>query len=120
MARTAITAAVPSGPYPALPLDADTLDIAMTAADVANGNYVTFPGNEALLIVRNSHATTPYTFTVVSSADELQRTGDVTEYSLGAGEVAVLRLKRLGWAQSNGQLYLDAENAAILFALVRL
>lgn len=119
MARTQIAATTPVGPYPTLPVAADSLDVALTAADVANGNYVTFPGSQALLIVQNSDAANPYTFTITSSADSLGRTGDVETYSLAAGELAVILLQRTGWVQSNGQLYLNAENAAIKFALVR-
>jgi len=119
MPRTAIAAQTAKGPYEAT-VSADELDLTLTAADVANGNEVAWSGNELLLLVQNSDATNPYTFTVASVADQYGRTNDITTYSLAAGEIGHYRLRRHGWQQSDNTLHLDASNAAIKFAVVAL
>src|ERR687891_559131 len=100
MPRVTHTKQTPKGPYPALPVTADSLDIAFTAADITNLEQVV-PSGDDLLLVWNTHATTAYTFTLTSVADDKGRTGDVTTYSLAAGEIAALRLRRAGWEQSD-------------------
>lgn len=119
MPRTAITPITPKGPYPTLPVAANSLDVALATADVANGNAVDFTSSRMLIIAQNSHASDPQTFTVASSALN-GRTGDVTNYSLAAGEVAALLVERAGWVQSDGKLYLNGANAAIKFAVIKL
>jgi hypothetical protein len=99
---------------------ADSLDLNLQAADVANKNQFT-PSGDDLVIVQNSHASTAYTFTLTSAPDPFNRTGDITTYSLAAGEVAVFRIKTLGWAQvADGKVYLEGSNAAVKFAVVPL
>jgi hypothetical protein len=118
MPRTALTKITPKGPYPGT-VAANDLDIAQTAADVGNMNA--FPmGGDDLLIVQNTHASNAYTFTLTSIADSHGRTGDVTTYSLAAGEIAAFRLKQDGWKQTDGNMYLAAENAAIKFSVLAL
>jgi hypothetical protein len=91
-----------------------------TAADVANGNKVALTGKE-LVLAWNTHATTPYTVTMTSAADGLGRTKDITTESIAAGDIHQFGVPQLeGWRQSDGTLSLNAENAAIKFAIVRL
>jgi hypothetical protein len=117
MPRTTITKKTAPGGYPILPVTADSLDLAMTAADVANKNQFAAGGND-LLIAQNSGAS-PYTFSVTSVADEKKRTGDVSAYSLGAGELAILGpFPAAGWMQPDGMIYLEANNAAVKFAII--
>lgn len=107
------------GPYPALPVGATALDYVYTAADATNGNSFLATGHE-LLLVQNSGAS-PYTFTVTSVADTVQRTGDIGPYTVGAGLFsAYLVSAQLGWKQSDGTVHLSASNVAIKFAVVRL
>lgn len=99
---------------------ADALDITWTAADSSNGNAVTLTGNEVVL-AWNTHASTAYTVTVSTVADELGRTGDITAYSLAAGDIAwVGPIPSRGFAQTDGKLYLSANNAAVKFAVIKL
>jgi hypothetical protein len=123
MARVVVSKTTVKGPYPTMPVSANALDLAMTAAQ-ANGtpdneNYVEFRG-KGLLIVQNTHATNAYTFTLNSAPDRRQRSGDLTEYSVGAGEIAAFLLKEEGWRQTNGRLHLEAENAAVKFGFIPL
>ncbi len=119
MARTTLTKTTAKGSFPTLPVSADALDAVFTAADVANKNQF-LPGGKDLLVAWNSGAS-PYTITLTSAADPQNRTGDITTYSLAAGDIAVLGpLSTLGWVQSDGFVYLEASNAAVKFAVIAL
>lgn len=100
---------------------ADSLDATFTAADVSNGNSYVATGKE-MVIVLNSHASSAYTFTVTSVADDLGRTGDITTYSLAAGEYAVVGpVPVRGWRQpSSGKVLIAGSNAAIKFLVIRI
>jgi hypothetical protein len=119
MARTALTVAVPKGPYDTV--TANGLDFAFTAADGANGNSFICKGRE-LLLVRNTHATDAATVTISSAPDPYGRTRDITTYSLSAGEFAAFWIGRsIGWRQSDGKAWLDvAGTGTIAFAVLRI
>jgi hypothetical protein len=119
MARQLLTKLVPVGPYPALPVVANSLDLPFTAANATDKEHF-IPGNDSLLIVKNDHATLAKTFIITSKANEMNRTGDVGPYSLGAGEHAVFRLKKSGWMQSDGKIRIEAESSDIKFAVIQL
>jgi hypothetical protein len=88
-----------------------------TAADATNFNSFVSTGRE-LLLIQNSGAS-PYTVTVHSVVDSRNRTGDITAYSLAAGTFAVLGPFFIpGWLESDGTVWVDASNAAILFAVI--
>lgn len=117
MPRTAIAAKAVVGGYGTY--SADGADFVWTAADVANGNSVVATNND-LVLAYNSGAT-PYTVTIGSVADPFNRTGDITAYSLAAGEYGVFGpFPNLGWKQTDGYLYLNANNAAVKFAIIAL
>lgn len=118
MPRVTVTKTAVQGPYVALPVVADSLDVALLAADVANKNQFA-PTGDDILIVQNSGAS-PYTFTISSVADALKRTGDVGPYTIAAGEIAAYRIKIDGWKQSDGNVYIEASNAAVKFAVISL
>jgi len=110
----------PLGPYPTLPVSATTLDLAWTAADVSNFNSFLLQG-PAIILVRNVHASSPFTFTLTSSADARGRTGDITTYSLAAGKVAAFNLNSTaGWLQTDGSFYLAGSDVSIQFCIIRL
>ncbi|MDL1909693.1 hypothetical protein FBQ81_03215 [Chloroflexi bacterium CFX6] len=118
MARQTITKQLPYGPYPTLPVAANALDLVETAADVANKDQFA-PSGDDLVIIHNTGASA-YTITFTSVADEFKRTGDVTTFSLGAGEIAAFRFKKPGWMQSDGFVYIEASNAAVKWAVIQL
>lgn len=118
MPRSSIPVITALGPYPALPLTADSADVVLTALTGtagANGNQAAFGNfNRLLLLLQNSGAA-PYTVTInsLASANVFNRTGDVTTYSLGVGEFMALFIERNGWVQADGMLYFEATNVAV-------
>lgn len=119
MARQTLTKGTPVGPYPTLPVTADSLDIAFTAADATNKEQFA-PSGDDLIIAWNSGAS-PYTITITSVADPVtKRTGDITTYSLAAGDHAAFRIKKQGWMQSDGMVYIEASNAAVKWSVLQL
>lgn len=119
MARTTITKTTALGPYGDYSV-ANAADLATQAADVSNGNQFE-PSSQDLLIVRNSGGSTYYV-TVQSSPDPTyNREGDINQYDVGAGEIAIFGpFRRPGWVQSDGYIYVDGENVALYFGVVAL
>lgn len=116
MARTDLTAiTVKSGK------DAYTATtLTSVAADTTNFNAVALTGKE-ILIARNSGASA-YTVTITSVADPVYgRTGDISAVSIPAGESRMWGPFPLeGWRQADNKLYFQANNAAVLFTVIRL
>lgn len=120
MARTTVNKTVLIGNYPALPVTANSADLAFMASTGQagnNGNQIPF-GNAAQLcvLVQNSDAVNPYTVTITSKPDQLNRLGDLGPYTMQANEFAVFIVKRDGFRQSDGFLYLEASNVAVKLA----
>lgn len=108
--------------YPALQPAANSLDVAFVAAgaDFADGAQFPLTGTE-ILLAWNKHATDPRTVTITSVANEYKRTGDITAYSIGAGEIAVFPQFQLnGWQSSDSRLHLAASAADVYFAILKL
>lgn len=99
---------------------ANGADLTMTAADASNKEQVTITGKE--LVIAHNTGASAYTVTISSVADAAAgRTGDVSAYSLAAGEYAVFGPFDLdGWEQSDGKLYFEASNASVKFGVVRI
>lgn len=119
MPRQTLTRQTPVGPYPALPVVANSLDLVWTAADATNKEQF-IPDADNLILVWNTHATTAYTFTITSVVDERNRTGDIGPFTLQAGEIAAYRLQKSGFLQSDGYIYMEANNAAVKYAIIKL
>lgn len=119
MARLVVTPFIPKGSYPALPLTADASDLAFVVAGTyTDGEGWANTGRE-ILVVFNSGAS-PYTFTV-SSVALLGRVGDITAYSLAAGEYAVVGpFDTKGWNQADGMVYVVGSNALVKFAVIQM
>lgn len=118
MARTTLVKTTAKGPFPVLPVAAGGLDVTMAAADVVNKNQFLPSGND-LVIMQNSGAT-PYTVTINSAPDAQNRSGDVETYSLDAGDICGFLVKTNGWVQTDGNVYLEASNAAVKFGVISL
>jgi len=98
---------------------ANAADLTMTAADATNKEQVALTGNE--LIIAHNTGASARTITVTSVVDEMGRTGDVSAYSLGAGEYAVFGpFGTEGWRQTNSKLYFEANHAEVKFGVVKL
>lgn len=118
MPRVTITKQIPLGPYPTLPVATNALDITQLAADVTNKEQFV-PSGDDLVIAHNTGGSAN-TITLTSAADALNRTGDISTYSVGAGELAMFRYKKPGWMQSDGRVYLEASNAAVKWSVIQL
>lgn len=115
MPRTSLTPKTAPGSYPTVA--ADSLDLTMAAADVANLNQFSASGND-LIFMHNTGAS-PYTVTITSMPDAYGRSQDIATYSLAAGDYAVVGPMKLpGWVQADGKIYLQASNASVKFGIV--
>jgi hypothetical protein len=120
MARTALAIQQPPGAYPALPLGALAAQLTF-AASTGTPNFDGFvsTGREVLVCYNSGGA--PATVTVHSVADALQRTGDITSYSVPAGAWAILGpFYQSGWKQSDGTIWVDTSATTLQLAVVRL
>ncbi len=119
MARTVLTKLVALGTRTDAYAAANSADLTMAAADVANKNQFAASGKD--LVIAHNTGASPYTITVTSVADGLGRTGDIASFSLGAGEYAAFGpFYPDGWVQTDGKVYLEASNASVKFGVVDL
>lgn len=92
--------------------------VTFSAADATDKNRFVLTGKE-LIIAWNTDPANPYTVTITSSADDKGRTKDITAESLAANTFKMYGpLAKLGWVQTGGYLHLEANNAAIKFAVI--
>lgn len=120
MARQVHNKLTAMGSFPALPLTATSADLEMLAADVANKEQVVATGKD--LVVAHNTDVGAHTITITSVADgRNKRTGDIATYSLGAGVYAVFGpFEKMGWMQSDGRIYFEANHAGVKFGVVTL
>jgi hypothetical protein len=107
--------------YPVTPLTANAADFVFTpaGASFADGAGFTMTGREILLIQNLNVGA--QTVTINSVMGEMNRTGNITAYSIGIAEFAVIPCLALaGWRQTDGQLYFSASAADVGFAVLRL
>ena len=118
MPRTTHTVQVPLGSIGDYSVG-DAADIVFLAADVANQEQFFSTGKEHIL-ARNVGGG-PFLVNVDSVNDPFNRTGDIVDYSLGAGEFAIFGpFDRTGWRQPDGFIFFEANNVAIEFAVIRI
>lgn len=119
MARLVLTPATPKGSYPTLPLTADSADISMQVPGTYTDGIGWANTGREILVVQNTGAS-PYTVTITSVA-YLGRTGDITTYSLAAGDIAIFGpFDPRGWNQTDGMVYAVGSNASVKFAVIAL
>lgn len=123
MARTTINKTTLLGPYPALPLVADSADLnlqASSGASGSNGNQVAWGDFGRMLIVAQNTDASARTVLISSIANAAvhNRSGDLGAYSIGAGEIAVFEVKRPGFYQADAMLYLETNNALVKLAAI--
>jgi len=120
MPRATLTKLAALGNNPALPIAANAVDLPMTAANAANKEQFVASGKD-LIIAYNSGAGAR-TVTITSVVDPRNnRTGDITPYSIGAGEYAVFGpFYREGWMQPDGYIYIEAEHAEVRWGVITL
>ena len=119
MPRVNVPAQTTPGAYPTLPIGANTRDLAMQAGQTSGdgGNYTVIVQDKTIVIVQNTDVGAQ-TVTFSSVADALNRTGDITAYSIGAGEIALFGpFKLVGWT-NGGQLWLHVSDATVKIAVI--
>ena len=120
MARSTLTKVSALGSYPTLALTANSVDLPMAATVVADKTQFVASGKD--LVIAHNTGGSAYTVTITSVADgRTKRTGDITSYSIGAGEYAVFGpFEREGWMQSDGYVYLESNDTSVKFGVVTL
>lgn len=119
MPRQTLTPQATPGNYPGT-IAANAADITFVACDATNKEQFLTTGKE-LLLFRNDNAGAQ-TVTITSVADaKLNRTGDITTYSIGAGESAIFGpFLKEGWMQSDGYIYSEASHLDVKVAVLRI
>lgn len=119
MSRVVIAVQTPKGPYISGAPAAGSLDLVETAADTTNFEATPISGNEILLAHNTDTAT--HHITVTSAPDERGRSGDITSYAIAAGKIAAFSLVNgaPGWRQSDGNLYYQADDITVKFAVLK-
>lgn len=119
MPRTALTVQTPKGPFPGL-VAANDLDYTYVAADVANKNQFPLTGRE-MIYMRNVDGTTPHNVTLTSVNDPQKRVRDITTYAIAlSGFAQFWAGSVVGWRQTDGNFYLEADDVQIEFAIVKI
>lgn len=119
MARQSLTPVTALGAFGTYA--ANAADFTFAAADATNKEQFTASSSD-LIIAFNSGVSTR-TVTITSAADPQGRTGDISAYSLGAGEYAVFGPFNgyvQGWRQSDGKMYIEASHADVKWAIIAL
>ena len=111
--RVLIAAQTPVGDYPVLPLSANSADLVETTGDATNGHYTPIVEGKTHVIAHNT-GVGARTVTFLSAPDEKGRTGDITAYSLGAGEISLPfgPFKKVGWSNVGPDVALANPSAA--------
>lgn len=119
MARSLITVIEALPLIPTLPLVANAQDFVFTAGVAVDGMEFVATGRE--LILAQNVGSGAHTITIKSAPGPDGRTGDITAYSLGAGEYAQFGVRpNRGWRQSNGRIWIDINHAELVVAVIRL
>jgi hypothetical protein len=121
MARLAVPVQDVTPGYPStLPITAGSADVVFTNAGASFADGAGFPlSGREVLIVKNGNVGVQ-TVTISSVKDDKFRTGDITAYSMAAGDIVIFRLPVDGWRQADGQLYFAATATDVAFGVVRL
>lgn len=118
MARQTLTKLTLTGNFPVIPLTANSADLPMTAADATNKEQIAATPKQILIAHNTGVSTRTVTVTSVA-APGTNRTGDISAYSLGAGEYAAFGpFERDGWMQTDGNIYFEASHADIKWGIL--
>jgi hypothetical protein len=116
------------GPYTLTPVPDGDLNVSWTAADPVNGNFFYFDNpNGDILIMWNTDYGVTHSVTIYSQPDvPFDRTGDITDYQLAAGQIAMYNFSQaVGWGINVGptptsyQIDIGADSATVLFAVIQ-
>lgn len=116
---TAITVQTIKAPFAAI--SANGADYTYAAGTVTDGDTFVCTGRE-ILLVKNDNVAAKY-ITIVSVDDETNRSENITQYSIGAGEFAVFGVgltNSKGWKSTAGTIRITVEHADVKVAVLRL
>lgn len=128
MARVLVAAAtgIPPGSYPTLQPSAGSLALSWQAADPSLFQYTPLVSGKTVVLAMNTDSGA-HTVTFSSVVDSpFKRTGDITAYSLAAitGTTPVVAVfgpfLSGGWSQAGAQLWFQADDATVKFAVITL
>lgn len=119
---TAIAKTEIAQPYENEDVTAKLTQLPFTA--LASGATHTFPvgARGIVLLVQNTNATTAATVTIESSYDDYGRQGDITAYSITAGEIYARKFLPKGWenAAGSGQVNVTVSASGLEFCAIAL
>ena len=101
-------------------ISANGADFTFAAGTITDGDTFVCTGKE-ILLVKNGTGTN--TITITSVADEKARTGDITTYSLGAGEFAAFGVgltNSAGWKSTGGTIRITVSSTEVTVAVLKL
>ena len=116
---TPITVQTILAPFAAV--GAGTADFTFAAGTITDGDTFVCTGRE-LLVVQNADAGA-VTITITSVVDDKNRTGDITDYSVGIGEFACFPIgltNSKGWKSTTGKVRITVSDVDLKVAVLRL
>jgi hypothetical protein len=103
----------------ALAPPADSLDdIFVAPTAFVDGISFKYTGREVVMI-RNTHASSPFTWSLVAVADSLNRVGNVGPYSLAAGDQSTILINGSGFTNANGDVTIVMTDNSVKIAVNR-
>lgn len=117
-APTVLTVTTIKGPFETY--SANSADFTFVAGTLTDGDTFACTGRE-LLLVKNGTGTN--TITITSVANAKNRTGDITTYSLGAGEFAAFGVgltNSAGWKASDSTIRVTVSSVEVTMRVLKL
>lgn len=121
MARYGITAQpLPNTYTPAVPLAAASADLLFTAVDDPISRSTPLVTSKTVVLAQNTD-TGAHTITFTGVMDAMNRSGDITNYSVAAGHIACFGpFQAAGFAQPGALLYIDIDDPRLRLAVLQL
>jgi len=116
------------GPYTLTPVPDGDLNVSWNPADPDNGNFFYFDNpNGDILVAWNTDYSVTHFLTIYSQPDvPFDRTGDITNYAIAAGQIAMYNFSQaVGWGINVGptptsfQIDIGADSAFVKFAVIQ-
>jgi hypothetical protein len=109
----------PLGSYPALPVTPGSADLGWTANTDQTDRSTPIVAGKTVVLAWNTDSGA-HTITFTSVADDKNRTGDISAYSIAAGKISRFGIFQLaGWTHS-GVLWIDVSDPKVVIAVITL
>jgi hypothetical protein len=103
----------------ALAPTADSIDDIFIAPTVTTDGVSFKATGREIVTIRNTHASSAWTWTLKSVADSLNRVGDVGPYSLAAGDASTILINGSGFTDANGNVNIVMNDLSVKVAVNR-